>query len=73
MIADYITLTKKNKYFEIKRNEQNEYWLLSTINQQLKDRFYKDPKVKSALVQEVKDLKSGKTTPFNAAKRLLEL
>jgi LAO/AO transport system kinase len=73
MIADYIILTKKNKYFDIKRNEQNEYWLLSTINQQLKDRFYKDPKVKSALVQEVKDLKSGKTTPFNAAKRLLEL
>jgi LAO/AO transport system kinase len=73
MIANFITLTKKNKYFDIKRNEQNEYWLLSTINQQLKDRFYKDPKVKSALVQEVKDLKSGKTTPFNAAKRLLEL
>jgi LAO/AO transport system kinase len=73
MITDYVTLTKKNKYFDIKRNEQNTYWLLSTINQQLKDNFYKNPKVKNALAQEVKDLKSGKTTPFNAAKRLLEL
>ncbi|PQJ82168.1 methylmalonyl Co-A mutase-associated GTPase MeaB [Polaribacter glomeratus] len=73
MITDYISLTKKNKYFDIKRNEQNEYWLLSTINQQLKDRFYQNPKIKNALHQEIKDLKNGKTTPFNAAKRLLEL
>ena len=73
MITDYISLTKENKYFDIKRNEQNKYWLLSTINQQLKDRFYQNPKVKNALTQEIKDLENGKTTPFNAAKRLLEL
>jgi LAO/AO transport system kinase len=73
MITNYISLTKENKYFDIKRNEQNKYWLLSTINQQLKDRFYQNPKVKDALQQEIKDLKNGKTTPFNAAKRLLEL
>jgi LAO/AO transport system kinase len=73
MITDYISLTKENKYFDIKRNEQNKYWLLSTINQQLKNRFYQNPKVKNALTQEIKDLENGKTTPFNAAKRLLEL
>lgn len=73
MITDYISLTKENKYFDIKRNEQNKYWLLSTINQQLKDRFYQNSKVKNALTQEIKDLENGKTTPFNAAKRLLEL
>lgn len=73
MITDYISLTKENKYFDIKRNEQNKYWLLSTINQQLKDRFYQNPKVKNALEKEIKDLENGKTTPFNAAKRLLEL
>ncbi|MFT7442157.1 MAG: LAO/AO transport system kinase [Maribacter sp.] len=73
MIADYISLTKENKYFDIKRNEQNKYWLLSTINQQLKNRFYQNPKVKNALAKEIKDLENGKTTPFNAAKRLLEL
>jgi LAO/AO transport system kinase len=73
MITDYISLTKGNNYFDLKRNEQNEYWLLSTINQQLKNRFYQNPKVKNALQQEIKDLKNGKTTPFNAAKRLLKL
>ena len=37
MIGEYLELTKNNNYFTEKRNEQNTYWLLSTINQQLKD------------------------------------
>ena len=73
MIADYISLTKENNYFNQKRNTQNEYWLLSSINQQLKDNFYQNPKIKNALKDEINNLKDGKTTPFNAAKRLLEL
>ena len=48
-------------------------WLLSTIEQQLKTNFYQNPKVKSALQKEIDNLENGKTTPFNAAKRLLDL
>ena len=73
MISDYISLTKKNNYFNTKRNEQNKYWLLATINQQLKDNFYNNPLIKEALKQEMKNLENLKTTPFNAAKRLLNL
>jgi LAO/AO transport system kinase len=73
MITEYISLTKENSYFNKKRNEQNKYWLLSTINQQLKDNFYQNPIVKKALQQEIQNLENGKTTPFNAAKKLLEL
>jgi LAO/AO transport system kinase len=73
MIAEYISLTKGNSYFDKKRNEQNKYWLLSTINQQLKDNFYKNPTIKKALQKEMQNLENGKTTPFNAAKKLLEL
>lgn len=73
MIAAYISLTKENSYFDKKRNEQNKYWLLSTINQQLKDNFYKNPMIKKALKKEIQNLENGKTTPFNAAKKLLEL
>ncbi|TXD50697.1 MULTISPECIES: methylmalonyl Co-A mutase-associated GTPase MeaB [unclassified Polaribacter] len=73
MIADYISLTKENAYFYKKRNDQNKYWLLSTINQQLKDNFYQNPLIKKALKQEILNLENGKTTPFNAAKKLLEL
>ncbi|ARV05441.1 ATPase/protein kinase [Polaribacter sp. SA4-10] len=73
MITNYISLTKENNYFNKRRNEQNKFWLLSTIDQQLKDNFYQNPKIKKALSKEIKNLENGKTTPFNAAKKLLEL
>ena len=72
MINEYISLTKKNSYFYNNRKEQNRYWLLSTINQQLKDSFYQNSSIKKLLSDEIKKLDSGKTTPFNAAKRLFK-
>ena len=73
MISEYISLTKENSYFNKKRNEQNKHWLLATIEQQLKDNFYQNPIVKKALSEEIENLENGKTTPFNAAKKLLNL
>ncbi|MDG1396969.1 MAG: methylmalonyl Co-A mutase-associated GTPase MeaB [Polaribacter sp.] len=73
MILQYFSLTKSNKYFNKKRNEQNKFWLLSTIEQQLKTNFYNRPNLKTALEKEISNLEKGETTPFNAAKRLLNL
>ncbi len=73
MIVEYISLTKGNNYFNLKRNEQNKYWLLSTIEQQIKANFYNNPLIKIELSKEIESLETGKTTPFSAAKRLLDL
>ena len=73
LISDYISSSKETIFFDKKRHEQNKYWLLSTINQQLKDNFYKNEKVKKQLEKEIEKLKIGKTTPFNSAKKLLDL
>lgn len=73
MINEYISLTKENAYFKQKRNKQNKFWLLATIEQQLKDNFYNNPKIKNALAKEIDDLEKGKTTPFIAAKKLINL
>jgi LAO/AO transport system kinase len=73
MLQEYFELTKENNYFSEKRNAQNKYWLLSTIEQQLKANFYNKPNIKKALEKEIAHLENGKTTPFNAAKRLLDL
>lgn len=73
MISNYISLTKENNFFQQKRNEQNNFWLLSSIEQQLKANFFQNPKIKKALSEEIKNIKNGKTTPFNAAKRILKL
>ena len=71
MISDYISKSKKNTFFDEKRFQQNEHWLLSTINQQLKDNFYNDKENQQKLKEEIKRLKKGTSTPFLSAKKLL--
>ena len=73
IIQDYLSLTMSNGYFEKRRNEQNKYWLLETINQQLKNNFYNKPTVKEALKKYLDDIQKLKTTPFKAAEELLKL
>ncbi|WP_347175413.1 methylmalonyl Co-A mutase-associated GTPase MeaB [Polaribacter uvawellassae] len=73
MISKYLEITCKNEYFIKRRNQQNMYWLKATIEQQLKDAFYANSNVKNQLEKEIQKLKEGNTTPFNAAKRLLNL
>ena len=46
MIVDYISLTKENNYFSQKRNDQNKYWLLQTIENSLKSDFYNHQKMR---------------------------
>ena len=71
MIDDYITTAINTSYFQQKRNDQNKYWLLETIDQQLKNNFYNNADIKELLKEEFKKLETGKTTPFTAASRLL--
>ena len=73
IILEYLNLTKQNGYFEKRRNEQNEYWLLETINQRLKNNFYQKDEVKKALKKFTEAIKMSKTTPFKAAQELLKL
>jgi LAO/AO transport system kinase len=73
IIQEYIELTKSTNYFVQQRNEQNKFWLLETINQQLKDNFYSNPDIKKELATLLKKVNDSKTSPFIAAKSLLAL
>ncbi len=73
MILEYLELTKKNKYLISKRQEQNKFWLIQTIEEQLKNEFFNHAKVKSELNKQLKLIESNKTTPFAAADYLLGL
>ncbi|MFD2517980.1 methylmalonyl Co-A mutase-associated GTPase MeaB [Salinimicrobium flavum] len=72
LINEFQTLTKKNGGFDHKRHEQNKYWLLQTINDHLKSRFYHHPVIKKSLKKELLALEKNETTPFKAAAYLLE-
>ncbi|MFT6687277.1 MAG: LAO/AO transport system kinase, partial [Saprospiraceae bacterium] len=73
VINQYVSLTKENGYFQTQRKEQNKFWLLQTIEENLKSDFYKHPEVKLALEKQLNLMDINKTTPFEAAAALLKL
>ena len=62
-----------NQYFQKKREEQNEFWLLQTIESHLKRDFYNHKGVKKELATQLKLMNQNKTTPFEAAYQLIML
>ena len=73
IIEEYIVLTKGNRYFDDQRNQQNKFWVLETINEQLKNYFYKDIRIKKALPKVLQKVQNQKLTPFEAAKSVLDI
>jgi len=71
MILEYQSLTKQNEYFELKRKEQNKFWLLQTIEEQLKSDFFKRSEIKKELQHQLQLIELNKVTPFAAADYLL--
>lgn len=73
MVTEYVQKTKANNFFSKKRQEQNKYWLLQTIEEQLKTDFYNNISVKKELQKQLKLIEENKTTSFAAADKLLQL
>ena len=73
VINDYILLTTENSFFNHKRKEQNKFWLLQTIEEQLKSDFFNHPTIKIELQKQLDLIEANKTTPFVAAEYLLGL
>lgn len=73
VIKEYLEITKSNNYFSSKRNEQNKYWLIQTIEEQLKSDFFNHPTIKIELQKQLALIEANKTTPFVAAEYLLNL
>ena len=72
IISDYFELAKGNQYFEYKRQSQNQYWMLETINEQLKNRFYSNPEIIEMLEQNKTAVGNNEISPFTAAQILLK-
>ena len=73
MILEYVTQTKNNSFFEQKRKKQNKFWLLQTIEEQLKSDFFNRTEIKKELKKQLQLIETNKTTPFTAAEYLLNL
>jgi len=73
IILDYLKITSNNSFFNKKRNEQNTFWLIQTIENQLKSDFFSIPKIKKELAQQIQLIENNQTTPFAAADFLLKI
>ena len=71
-ISEYIQLVKSNEYFLEKRKEQNQYWMMETINEQLKNNFYNHPDIIKLLEQNKRAVQKDEISPFAAAQILLD-
>ena len=71
IISDFKTLVQSNDYFEQKRHEQNQFWMLETINNQLQSNFYNKPEIIKLLEKNKKAVENDEISPFAAAINLL--
>ena len=72
IISEYFELVKSNHYFEEKRQNQNQFWMMETINEQLKSHFYNHPNIIQLLEENKKAVQNNEISPFAAAVNLLE-
>ena len=72
MVERYVEFVKSTNYFFKKRNSQSTYWMYETINEQLKSKFYQNPKIQELLIENEKKVLSNEISSFIAAKNLLD-
>ena len=71
-IKKYVNQTQSNNFFFDKRKDQNQYWMLETINEQLKTNFFNHPEIDKLLEENKKAVQNDEISPFAAAQLLLK-
>lgn len=72
MIEEHGALLKANGHFDLRRQSQQKYRMLETINQALVSRFYQNPAVMALLPLVENSLLQNKLSSYQAASRLLD-
>lgn len=72
-VSAYLEQTRANGFFEQRRREQAQYWLLETINDRLKSEFYQNAPLSALLQEQMREVEAGTKSPFAAAQILLDV
>ena len=72
MMEEYIAFTKKNGYFDVKRKLQSKYWMYETIDEVLRNHFYKNPEIEAQLAEMEIKISKDEISSFIAATKLLD-
>lgn len=71
--GDFIACTRRNGFFTSNRRRQNKYWMYETINEALRNSFYRDPDIEAALPDFERKVLGDRLSSFVAARKLLEM
>ncbi len=71
MIEKFVEFTKSSQIFEQRRKEQSIEWVHRLIEEELKNEFYNNEKVKAILPEIKDDLLNGRILTIDAVKKLL--
>ena len=72
MVDRYFDFVTANGYFDIKRRQQARYWMLETIDEQLRNHFYHNPDIAAMLAEKEQLVLSNKLSSFIAARDVLQ-
>jgi LAO/AO transport system kinase len=72
-VEEYLDHIKANGYFVGNRNRQNKYWMYETINETLKNNFYRNPAIEACIEGVEQRVLDAKLSSFIAAKELLDI
>jgi LAO/AO transport system kinase len=72
MIDGYIAFTKANGYFDLKRNTQSRYWMYESIQDRLRNAFYRHPEIERELPRIEQRVLRNELSSFVAAAQLME-
>ncbi|MDR0541188.1 MAG: methylmalonyl Co-A mutase-associated GTPase MeaB [Dysgonamonadaceae bacterium] len=73
MAYEYIDFTKDNGFFDFRRHSQAKYWMYESINEQLRNHFYRSPEIAEKLAIKEKQVLNSEISSFMAAKEVLDL
>ena len=72
MIHRYVDFVKQNGFFDLRRREQAKYWMFESINEQLRNGFYRDPEIALLLEKLEQEVLQSRKSSFVAAREALE-
>ena len=72
MIYRYFDYVKGNGFFENRRMEQEKYWMYETIDEQLKENFYRDEEIQGMLKLKKQSVLENRQSSFVAAHDVLK-
>ncbi len=72
MVDRYIAFVKESGYFDVKRNKQSTYWMYETINERLRNDFYRNEKIEQLMPTLERQVLGSKKSSFIAASEAID-